>query len=244
MNTPSNKIAPHSIKCDLCSLSSLCLPYGLSEQEVEELEASIEKSIKIKKNQYVFRANDQHEGIFAVKAGAIKTSLANGDGQEQVVAFHLPGDIFGFDAFNSGAHVCNSIALDDTLLCKINLENFEDLCDRFSGIRKAMFNQAGKKITNNQSLLLSLGQQQTDERFAAFLLKIAAHYESRGYSSKEFNLPMPRQDLSNYLGMAVETLSRIIARMSDSDIVEVTHRHVLIKDKEKLSEVAHSSCSS
>ena len=105
-----------------------------------------------------------------------------------------------------------------------------------------MFHQVGKEITHNQSLLLSLGQQQTDERLAVFLLKVAAHYQSRGFSSKEFSLPMPRQDLSNYLGMAVETLSRIITRMTDQGIIAIDRRMIIIKDLAKLEELAHVTC--
>lgn len=242
MKPPINIIAEKTIKCDACSLSQICIPNGLTANEVEELETSIEKSIKIKKKTYVFRANDKYDGIYAVKSGAIKTSVANKDGLEQVVEFHLPGDLLGFDAFDTGTHMCSAMALEDTLLCKISDEQFDDMCARLPGMRKVMFHQVGKEITHNQSLLLSLGQQQTDERLAVFLLKVAAHYQSRGFSSKEFNLPMPRQDLSNYLGMAVETLSRIITRMTDQGIIAIDRRMIIIKDLDKLEQLAHVTC--
>jgi len=93
-------------------------------------------------------------------------------------------------------------------------------------------------------LLLSLGQQQTDERLATFLLTMSEHYQARGFSSKEFVIPMPRQDLSNYLGMAVETLSRIISRMTESGIIKIDRRMVVISDLEKLRKLAHTYCQS
>jgi len=243
MKPPINIIAEKTIKCEACSLSQICIPNGLTDSEIEELETSIDKSIKVKKKALVFRSNEKANGIYAVKSGAVKTSIANKDGLEQVVEFHLPGDLLGFDAFDTGEHKCNATALEDTLLCRISLEEFDGLCDRLSGVRKVMFHQVGKEITHNQNLLLSLGQQQTDERFAVFLLKVAAHYQSRGFSSKEFTLPMPRQDLSNYLGMAVETLSRIITRMSESGILETNRRMITIKDLAKLEKIAHVTCS-
>ncbi len=242
MKPSINITADNTIKCDACSLNQICIPNKLTDMEVEELETSIDKSIKLKKKQFVFRSNEEANGVYAVKSGAVKTSVTNKNGLEQVVEFHLPGDLLGFDAFDTGKHKCNATALEDTLLCRISLEEFDDLCDRMPGMRKVMFHQVGKEITHSQNLLLSLGQQQTDERFAAFLLKVAAHYQSRGFSSKEFVLPMLRQDLSNYLGMAVETLSRIITRMSDDGILETNRRMITIKDISALEKIAHASC--
>lgn len=242
MHQPRNNFTQKPVTCDACSLNQICLPKGLTENEIYELESSIDKTLKIKKKEMIFSANEDMAGIYAVKSGAVKTSIANADGQEQVLEFHLPGDMLGFDAFNTGKHCCNAVALEDTFLCKIPTDAFEDLCDRLPGIRSEMLHQVGKEITHNQRLVLSLGQQQTDERLAAFIIQMSLHYQSRGFSKKEFMLPMPRQDLSNYLGMAVETLSRIISRMTNSGIIKIDRRMVVILDHDKLVHLAHSSC--
>lgn len=242
MRPPSNTFNHKAISCEACSLNNICLPNGLTSNEINILESSIDKTVKIKKKDPIFRANEETDGIYAVKSGAIKTSISNSDGQEQVLEFHLPGDMFGFDAFNTGSHSCDAVALEDTLLCKIPVDLFDDLCDRLPGLRKELRHQVGKEIGHNQCLLLSLGQQQTDERLATFLLLISSHYQSRGFSNKEFALPMSRQDLSNYLGMAVETLSRIISRMTDNGLVKIERRMVIISDMEKLKALAHNSC--
>ncbi len=238
----NNSLLQKSISCDSCSLKKVCLPNGLSTKEIDQLEIFVDKTVKIKKKDALYKASDNIGGIFAIKSGAIKTSISNADGQEQVLEFHLPGDMVGFDAFNSGVHSCDAIALEDTLLCKIEMDDFHDLCDRLPGLRKEMMHQLGKEIAHNQSLLLSLGQQQTDERLATFLLEMSAHFQSRGFSGKEFCIPMPRQDLSNYLGMAVETLSRIISRMTEDKIVKIDRRMVIITDLAKLEKLAHSAC--
>lgn len=242
MQPPSNNFAQQSISCKACSLNTVCLPNGLSASELETLEKAIDKTIKISKKEAVFRSNQKSDGIYAVKSGAVKTSISNSDGQEQVLEFHLPGDTLGFDAFNSGIHSCDAIALEDTFICKIPDDVFDNLCATLPGLRKELRHQVGKEISHHQQLLLSLGQQQTDERLATFLLYMSNHYLSRGFSSKEFVLPMSRQDLSNYLGMAVETLSRIISRMTDQGIITVERRIVIISDMTKLETLAHSSC--
>ncbi len=242
MHPPLTNFNQNTVSCDACSLSNICLPHGLSESEINELENSIDKTLKVKKRDAVFRSNQKSDGIYAVKSGAIKTSISNQEGQEQVLEFHLPGDMFGFDSFSSGSHSCDAIALEDTLLCKIPIDTFDKLCERLPGLRRELRHQVEKEIEHNQRLLLSLGQQQTDERFATFLIQVSNHYQSRGFSNKEFVLPMSRQDLSNYLGMAVETLSRIISRMTDENIINVNRRMIIISDLKKLTALAHSSC--
>ena len=242
MRPPTNTLSQKAISCESCSLNAVCLPSGLTVDELARLEKSIDKTIKIKKKDAVFRTSQPSDGVYAVKSGAIKTSIANSDGQEQVLEFHLPGDVLGFDAFNSGVHSCDAIALEDTLICKIPEETIDDLCVTLPGLRHELKHQLGKEISHHQNLLLSLGQQQTDERLATFLLEISNHYQSRGFSNREFVLPMSRQDLSNYLGMAVETLSRIISRMTDDNIIKVERRIVIITDMDKLEALAHSSC--
>ena len=234
----------NTISCDGCSLSTVCIPNGLSKDELIELEKTIDKTQKVKKKDHIFSSHEKIDGIYAVKSGSIKTSISNEEGQEQVLEFHLPGDLLGFDAFNTGSHTCDAIALEDTLLCKIPIAVFDDLCEKLPGLRRELRHQVGKEIDHNQRLLLSLGQQQTDERLATCLIQLSRHYQSRGFSYQEFTLPMPRQDLANYLGMAVETLSRIISRMTEQGIIKVERRTIMISNLDKLEALAHSNISS
>ncbi len=237
-----NRLKTSASSCETCSLNKICIPHGLSVAELSELEESIDKSIRLNKKESVFEAKELQDGIYAVKSGAIKTSISNADGQEQILEFHLPGDVLGFDAFNTGKHTCDAVAVEDTLLCKIDMNVFDDLCERLPGMRKELIHQVGKEIAHVQSQVLSLGQQQADERLAVFLLKMSSHFQSRGFSNKEFLLPMPRQDLANYLGMAVETLSRIISKLTEEGIFSFERRMVSLQDIGRLEKMAHTSC--
>lgn len=242
MKTPANFSAQNVISCNACSLKHLCLPHGLNIKELEELEISIDKTIKIKKKQAIYKANDACNGIYAIKSGAAKTSIINADGQEQILEFHLPGDVLGFDAFATHSHSCDVTALEDTLVCRIPIETFDTLCEKLAGFRKVMHQQIGKEISHSQKLLLSLGQLATEERLASYLIQLAHHFQSRGFSKTEFILPMSRQDLSNYLGMAVETLSRILARLTKKGLIKIEQRKVIISDFARLETLAHASC--
>lgn len=242
MQTPTNTLSQNIIGCNSCSLRHLCLPHGLSQDELEELETSIDKTMKVSKKQQIFKSNDEIDGVYAIKSGAVKTSIINSDGQEQILEFHLPGDLMGFDAFATDKHTCDATALEDSLLCRLPMEVLDNLCGKLPGIRKVIRQQVGKEISHSQQLLLSLGQLATEERLATYLMQLALHYQARGFSKSEFILPMSRQDLSNYLGMAVETLSRILSRLNKDGLIKIEQRRVIISDFDKLEALAHASC--
>jgi len=233
-----------AISCNKCSLSELCLPRGLSRDELTLLEEAIEKTVKIEKKHYLYRRDEPHHAIYAVKSGAIKTSLSTSSGEEQVLGFYLPGDLVGFDAFANEFHGCDARALEDTLVCELKMEAFQELCGTLPSMRAGMMRQVGIELEREQRLLLTLGQMRTEERLATFLLGISERNQQRGFSRTSFNLPMPRHDLANYLGMAVETLSRMFSRLQEDSLIRVQHRLVEVLDLEGLRELAHYNCRS
>jgi CRP/FNR family transcriptional regulator len=177
-----------------------------------------------------------------VKSGSIKTSLSTLDGEEQILGFYLPGDLIGFDAFANSKHSCDAQALEDTFVCELGMESFHELCGSIASMRNGMMRQVGMEIGREHQLLLTLGQMRTEERLATFLTGISERNQSRGFSGREFYLPMPRHDLANYLGMAVETLSRMFSRLQDDGIISVNHRLIAILAPERLKGLGHHQC--
>lgn len=230
-----------SVECGDCSLSEFCLPKGLTKNELEQVEQAIERTIKFSKKDYLFRCNDTQRAIYAVKSGAVKVSVSTAEGGEQILGFYLPGDLLGFDAMSRGQHICDAQALDDTLVCELKMDNFSELCNNFSSLRQQMMRQMGQEIERDHQLLLSLGQMRTEERLATFLVGISERNKQRGFAALEFNLPMPRIYLASYLGMAVETLSRMFSRLQSDGIIKVKQRLIIITDMEALLGLAHRS---
>ncbi len=98
----------------------------------------------------------------------------------------------------------------------------------------------GKEITTDQQMLMLLGKRNAEERLASFLLSLSSRYKKRGLSPKEFYLPMSRQDIGNYLGLAIETVSRLIARFQDEGILAVDRKLITIRKLESLSAMVDS----
>ncbi len=229
-------------RCANCNLKKICFPAGLSSSELDTFEDSVNKTFKIPKKQKLFSRDEPLTAFYAIKAGGMKTQLSTSDNQTQIIGFHLPGDLLGFDGFAESKHTCDAIALEDTILCELSVGNFDSLCETLPGIRKVMMQQVGEVMNKHYSLALTLGQMSSETRLATYLYKLSYYYKSRGYSSTEFNLPMSRSDLASYLGMAPETLSRTFSKLDKQKVLNLKKRNVTIIDNKALTEMSHELC--
>ena len=242
MTTKTQKDTVAINSCSHCNLKKICFPHGLSSEELSTFEGSVEKTLKIAKKEKLYSRGDPLASVYAIKAGSIKTYLSTSKGQAQVLGFHMPGDLLGFDGFANDRHASDAVAMEDTLLCELPMSNFENLCEVLPGLRKVMMQQVGSEISRHHSLVLTLGQMQTEERLATYLLRLSCYYHSRGYSCTQFNLTMPRHDLANFLGMAPETLSRMFAKLEKMGVVSINRREVTIEDMDALTDLSHELC--
>lgn len=227
------------VACKHCSLYRLCLPVGMDDADLEELNRIIERRRPMKRGHYLYRVGDTFQAIYAVRSGSIKTYTISTDGQEQVTGFHLAGELLGLDAISDGSHPCNAKTLESTAVCEIPFDRLDELCDRIPGLRRQLFKVMSKELSYEQSLLTLLGKKNSQERLAAFLLSLSNRYRGRGFSPQEFRLGMSRDDIGNYLGLAMETVSRMFTRFQGEGILEVDHRNVRILDLERLQQLAH-----
>ncbi|MEM7292519.1 MAG: fumarate/nitrate reduction transcriptional regulator Fnr [Pseudomonadota bacterium] len=236
------KYSDIKVSCADCSLSELCLPRGLNEAELHELDNAIEHKYKCDRDAYLYRNGDELHAIYAVRSGSFKATATTAEGVEQVVGFYLPGELLGLDAFADHKHTCNVVALESSTVCELPFPEFETLCGQLSGLRKQLMHLVGREITSGNRMLLALGQMTAEERLATFLMSLSKRFEDRGFSTTDFNLSMPRHDLANYIGIAVETVSRLFARMQKEGLIEVDRRKISILDIDRLSALAHERC--
>lgn len=227
-------IAAH---CQNCSLAELCLPRGLSVKETATLDELVLHKQTLKKGERLYRGGDADKSLYAVRSGSFKTVLTTQDGDEQVLGFHLPGDLMGFDAFAAHRHTCDSIALETAAVCELPLSYVDDLHDEIPSLHEHIRSLVGREISADNTMLLLLGKKQAEERLASFLVSLSNRFQERHFSGSKFNLSMSRQDIGNYLGMAVETVSRLFAKLQEQGIVHVEKRLVTIHDMDRLKQL-------
>jgi CRP/FNR family transcriptional regulator len=234
-------MAQLKIQCKDCTLFQLCLPVGIEAGDLELLDRIIKRRRPVPRGEHLFRFGDSFAAIYAVRSGSIKTYALMEDGREQVMGFHLPGELLGLDAINTGAHPCSARALESTSVCEIPFDRFEELCRKVPSLPRQMFRIMSKEILHEQGLLTQLGKKTAEERLAAFLLSLSVRFRRRGFSAHDFNLSMSRTDIGNYLGLAEETVSRLFSRFQEAGLIIVIRKHVRLLDLERLNAVADGS---
>lgn len=225
------------VSCKECNLRELCFPHGMSDAELANMEAVVDQPKPLHKNDFLYRDGDNSRAIYAVRSGCVKTMTESANGDEQIVGFHLPGELLGLDGFADGVHTCNALALETSSVCELPLNQLENLCHVLPGLQRQMRRIMGKEVNSDHKLLLLLGKMTAEERLASFLLSLSSRMEERHWKDSEFNLSMPRQDIANYLGMAVETVSRLFATFQNEKIIDVDRRHITILDMQRLKAI-------
>lgn len=219
-------LAKIKIACESCSLHQLCLPLGLHGEDLDRLEAIIKRSHPLKKNEIAFHQGDHFQAIYAIRAGSVKTYTVADDGSEQITGFYLPGELVGLDAISEDCHPSTAKALETTSYCEIPFTQLEHLSAELPSLQHQLLRIMSKEMTHDANLLMLLGKKTADERLASLLLSLSSRLNSRGFSATEFNLSMSRNDIASYLGLAVETVSRLFTRFQEQGLIKVDGKFV------------------
>jgi CRP/FNR family transcriptional regulator, anaerobic regulatory protein len=214
------------VACKNCTLSTLCLPMGLASEDVERLDSIVKRNRPLHRGDYLFRAGERFRSLFVVKTGSVKTYAPNEEGGEQVLGFHLPGEIIGLDAIEKEAHACSARVLETSAICEIPFSRFEELSSSIPSLQHQMYRLLSKEISHDTEMLLLLGKKSAEERLATFLLSMSRRLRKRGLCATDFYLSMSRHEIGNYLGLAVETVSRLFTRFQDEGLLKVDRKHI------------------
>ena len=225
--------SPHLIhECHVCEPRGGCL--GLQLLDSEEVRLQLCNARKIsRKSEHVFREGEEADCFYVLRSGSIKSYLVTEDGEEQVLGFYLPGDVFGLDTSEQQLRLSSAITLETTSLCRFP---HAYLADKAQGAN--LLKITAEQMQRDHNLVLMLARKDADGRIASFLDDLACRYQSRGYSYSAFLLTMSRQDIGCYLGLAVETVSRTLTRFQESGVLKVNRREVEILDHETLRKIA------
>ncbi|WP_435104436.1 fumarate/nitrate reduction transcriptional regulator Fnr [Arhodomonas sp. AD133] len=224
--------------CRTCSLAELCLPVALEADDVDALDRIVQRRKPLSKGAPLYRDGDAFGAIYAVRTGALKATTLAEDGSEQIAAFHLPGELVGLDAIHSGKHPSTAVALETTSVCEIPFEQLETLAETIPGLQRQLLRVMSREIFSEQEMLHVLGRRTAEQRLAIMLLSLSDRFGQRGLSATRFRLPMSRHELSNYLGLAPETMSRLFKRLVDWGWISASSREIELLDKQSLRSLA------
>lgn len=223
--------------CSTCSLRELCLPIGLNPAEVEQIDQIVKRRRPFKRGDHLYRAGTPFQSLYAIRVGFFKTCDTGNDGWEQITGFHMAGELLGLDAISTDIHTCNAVALEDSEICEIPFDRLEDLSRSIPSLQRQFHKMMSREITRDHGLMLLLGNMKAEERLATFLLSLSQRFNARGYSPTAFYLRMTREEIGNYLGLKLETVSRMFSKFQQQGLINVRHRYLELKDLARLKRV-------
>lgn len=225
--------------CAQCSLQQLCLPAGIGMHELARLDEIVRRRRPLEKGERLFRFGDPLSSVYVARDGAFKTIGVNEPGFEQVIGFHLPGELVGLDALGTGTHRCEAIALTTANVCEVPYEDLTRVAARLPSLQRQLMRVIGQSGGRDHDHMEMLVRRQASERIAMFLHGLGERLRHSGQSGSDFKLPMSREDIAGYLGLALETVSRGFTRLQDDGVIGVFGRRVEILDSAQLNRMAH-----
>lgn len=221
--------------CSTCAFSAACLAQGMDKRDLRDLHVLVEHVGPLAAGAHIFREGEPFNALAAVRAGTVKTWRVDRDGREQVLGFHLPGEVIGLSAIDGERYPCNADALEPVQLCRFSFTKVATLATRVPGLQRELFRLLSRDIAHAERLA---ADRPAEARLAAFLLDLSARLSRGNPATGHLRLAMPRADIANYLRLAPETVSRLFRRFRDDSLLRVRGREVEITDRRRLEAFA------
>ncbi len=236
------ELAALKTACSKCSLRELCLPVGLSQAQLESLDELVYVRKRLAEGDSLFHAGDAFRSLYAVRSGCFKTRVTTLDGRDQITGFLMAGELLGVDGIGAGQHACDAVALEDAEVCVIPYPRLEEFARRCEPLQTHVHKVMSREIVRDHGVMLMLGSLRADEKLAAFLLNLSQRLRARGRSPSEFTLSMTRAEIGSFLGLKLETVSRLFSRFQKDGLLAVRQKRVRILDADALGRRAGLRC--
>ena len=239
--SPRLRLEPFKVACPSCNLRELCLPVGLSRENLERLDTLVANRRAIARGESLFRAGETFLSLYAVRTGFFKTRVSSEDGRDQVTGFQMAGELLGLDGISTDNHTCDAVALEDSQVCVIPYNQLEGLSREFTELQHQFHKIMSREIVRDHGVMLLLGSMRAEERLAAFLLNLTQRLQARGFSASSLILRMTREEIGSYLGLKLETVSRTFSKFQEEGILDVKQRQIRILAQEKLEKLVNGT---
>lgn len=224
-------------ECASCCLQAVCLPCGLGSTDLDRFDEIATQKRKVARGASLYRGGDAFDTLYAVRSGAFKSIGVSRHGDQKITGFYYPGEILGLDAISSGRHGYNAVALEDSEVCAIPFAQLERMALTVPALQHQLFKVLSGDISRDQGLMLLLGSMTAEQRLAAFLLSLSRRYQRLGFAANSFVLRMTREEIGNYLGLTLETVSRLLSRFQRQGLIAARQREIDLKDVGGLMEM-------
>jgi len=226
----SDNIAKFRTACTTCNLRELCPPCcRLTRSELDVANRLEFNRSRVRRGETLYRTGDSFTSLYAVRTGFFKSTVQLEDGRrDQVTGFSMAGEVLGMDGIGPGRQTCTTVALEDSVVCAIPYAKLQELAHEIPSLQHQFRKMMSREIVREHGVMLLLGSMNAEERVSMFLLNISKRLAANGYSPSEFNLRMTREEIGSYLGLKLETISRIFSRFQEEGLIVVKQKSMRI----------------
>ena len=221
--------------CAHCQVRAVAVCGALEIDELAELEQLITPTLLGPKS-VLFAEGDTADHVYSVTSGCIRLSKDLSDGRRQVVGFALPGDFLNLSLERKFGFSADSV--ESTALCRFQTVQFRRFLDRKPHVVRKLYDLAAHELTIAHEQMVLLGRRRADEKIACFLVNWRERLGRLTGADHTLHLPMTRQDMADYLGLTIETVSRTISTLARKRTIMVIPEGVRILDMNELRALA------
>lgn len=229
--------APARPCCSACARRAVCMPVELRPEELARLDETVRETRTVRRGELLFRAAARFHHFYAIRVGSFKSVILHRDGLEQINSFFVAGEMLGLDGVHTGSHAVDMVALEDSTVCVIPYAMLESLCRESRVLQRHVLRAMSAEIVREGRQLMSLGTMRAEQRVAAFLLDLSERVSQCGYSRHELELRMDRGEIGNYLGLKLETVSRMLSKLTRQGLIDTRAKQIRIVDFEGLARI-------
>ncbi len=220
-------------RCSLCKIRSYSFCRCLKDGQLKIFsEISSERTHTNREN--IFLQQEISTNLYNITEGNVKIYHLLSDGRIQIIGFLYPGDFFG--AYKKGKYNYSAEAIGDVRLCVFKQEVLDKYLGKNMNLAKELLHMTSHELTLAQDRIGVLGKMNANERMAKFILNISNQRARIGWQDNPISLPMTRQDIADYLGLTLETVSREITKLKTANIIKVMNsKQFFINNKNELA---------
>jgi CRP/FNR family transcriptional regulator len=209
---------------DVCGLLDIPAPNNQIAKD------TLFQHVSFKAGKRIHTIGQHFDTLYIVNSGFLKTVVFADDGKEQILNFPMKGDVLGIDGICTLSHVSETIALSNCDLISVPYKTFSTLGRTFEGLDQSMLSVISRELVRDQVMISMLTGLGAEAKVARFLTNLAERFIQLGYSGKIFNLRMTRNEIANYLGLALETVSRTLSAFHEMGLITVDQREIAINN--------------
>ena len=216
--------------CRDCPVRRNCLPARLDDAAIPRFRRIVTAHLSLAKHQKFLMQDAPFSHVYVLRSGQCKTEHQARDGVRKVVGFYGPGQMVGMEGLGTGGYRFDAVTLCDSEVCQIPYAALAALMAEQAPLLAQFHTLLGIQLDRSQRAMLMLGGATAPQRIAGFLLDLGQQHAALGESGELFNLRMSRDEIGSYLGLAVESISRVLTRFRAEGLINVSNRKIVVRD--------------